>query len=406
MRETMVGLLEKTDRAVAACAGVVPETVLEPVARSTRDLRVRLSYPEDLLVAALVGGTGSGKSSLLNAVVGAEVALVGGVRPTTLEPLAVVPRARAEVIAGYLDDLGVRHREPQEAADWLCLLDLPDTDSVDVQHRLQVEALLPRLDVVVWVVDPEKYRDAALHHRYLVPLAPFSRQFVFVLNQVDRLSEESVWTVAGHFVEALAADGIESPRVIPVAASPAAGPPIGIDDLLGELQLRLADRVGIYDRLLTDLRQTASTLLESTGGRGVDFEGRAEEALRGAGEALAEEDEAEAVSRLTAFLEAIAGEVGDVTADRLRELAASVPVQVHEALSRVGPLPRPPRRRLRRAGQPTPAERQAHVASLRASLEEEILTPVRDELRRRAEAIASVAELSLTVSGLGPENLR
>ena len=55
--------------------------------------------------------------------------------------------------------------------DGLVLLDLPDHDSTEVGHRLQVDRLVQLVDVLVWVVDPQKYADAALHDRYLSPLA-------------------------------------------------------------------------------------------------------------------------------------------------------------------------------------------------------------------------------------------
>ena len=43
------------------------------------------------------------------------------------------------------------------------------------------------VDVLVWVLDPEKYADAAVHDRYLVPLASHAGVLLVVLNQVDRL---------------------------------------------------------------------------------------------------------------------------------------------------------------------------------------------------------------------------
>ena len=68
MRDRVVDLLEKVDLALASSAGVIPDESLTGVA-AVRDLvRTRLAYPEDVIVAGLVGGTGSGKSSLLNAV--------------------------------------------------------------------------------------------------------------------------------------------------------------------------------------------------------------------------------------------------------------------------------------------------------------------------------------------------
>ena len=56
----------------------------------------------------------------------------------------------------------------------LVLLDLPDFDSVEARHRLEVDRLLRLVDLVVWVLDPQKYADRVVHQQYLaaVPAAP------------------------------------------------------------------------------------------------------------------------------------------------------------------------------------------------------------------------------------------
>ena len=69
------------------------------------------------------------------------------------------------------------------------LLDLPDHDSVRLEHRLEVDRLVELVDVLVWVLDPEKYADAAVHDRYLRPLAGHAGTLLVVLNQVDRLAD-------------------------------------------------------------------------------------------------------------------------------------------------------------------------------------------------------------------------
>ena len=51
------------------------------------------------------------------------------------------------------------------------LLDLPDHDSTEVSHHLEVDRLVQLADLLVWVLDPQKYADAAIHDRYLAPLA-------------------------------------------------------------------------------------------------------------------------------------------------------------------------------------------------------------------------------------------
>src|SRR5690625_628137 len=67
-------------------------------------VRVRLAVGVDYTVVALVGGTGSGKSSLFNVLTGINFAEVGVKRPTTSEPLACVWGESADRL---LDHLGI-----------------------------------------------------------------------------------------------------------------------------------------------------------------------------------------------------------------------------------------------------------------------------------------------------------
>jgi hypothetical protein len=72
--------------------------------------------------------------------------------------------------------------------DAVALLDLPDLDSIEPGHAARVDAVLPRVDAVAWVSDPEKYADAVLHDRYLRRWTPRLGRQAFVLNKTDRVS--------------------------------------------------------------------------------------------------------------------------------------------------------------------------------------------------------------------------
>ena len=158
----------------------------------------RLGIAPDAYVVALVGGTGVGKSTLLNALAGEEVSPASARRPTTDNPVAWVAAAALEDLRPLLARLGVdRPRTHQRAdLDRVVILDLPDIDSLEAGHRAAVEAALPRIDVVAWVTDPEKYADAVLHDDFLREwMARLDRQVV-VLNKVDRLTPDARDAVA------------------------------------------------------------------------------------------------------------------------------------------------------------------------------------------------------------------
>lgn len=400
MHDTIVGLLEKADLALATCAGVIEEDDLEPMARLASDARVRISYPEDMSVVALVGGTGSGKSSLANAICDDDVAMIGGVRPTTEEPLAIAHESRAGEIGGYLGALGVSRQTAVRIPPWLCLIDMPDTDSVEIEHRLRVEQLLPRLDVVVWVVDPEKYRDAALHDGYLKPLSAYSKQFVFVLNQIDRLAPAVVESVVVDLETALREDGIDSPRIVATAAHPGSGPPHGINDLVEVLEETVKkDRV--FDKLLVDLERGSIGLLAVTGGTGLDFEARARTVLETTARMVVDGQTRSAIDELTHFLEVIAGESGNSSGSKIRRIAASAPLHVQTAAEKVK-TPSSAKRRLRPRGrrrkiETAGADQRDTVGSLLDGL---VIDPVRAILTVRARANATLTDLSLSVAAV------
>ena len=396
MRDRILGLVEKADLVIGSAAEVVDRAELTAFAATVRNTRSRLSSPDDVLIAALVGGTGSGKSSLFNALSGAELAEVGGVRPTTGRPLVAVPEGRAAALAPFFDELGIEDREVAPVPSWLCLIDMPDTDSVELDHRLRTESLLARLDVLIWVVDPEKYRDAALHTRYIEPLAAYAGQFLFVLNQADRLAAPDRGLVAADFLDALERDGIPDPVVIVAAADPPAGPPQGGSDLMTALE-SLAERgSGVYEKLAIDLSRAAADLLARIGptiGAHERLEALASDLTRIALEAGAEP----AVSHGGEVLEGMADEVGGPVSAKLREFSARLPTVVQEALDAAGEPPKH-RRVLWREQDAEIQDRRTEATE--AFVRDVLVEPAQSLFAARAESQAALVDLSLDAASV------
>jgi GTPase Era involved in 16S rRNA processing len=177
------------EAAVAAdVLGVPTERAREAHADGSR----RLGFPSDAYVLALVGGTGVGKSTLLNLLAGSTVSPASVRRPTTSQPIAWIPSGEAASLAQLLDWLGVSDVRQHEGArlGTVAILDLPDMDSVASEHRERVEAVLPKVDAVAWVTDLEKYGDAVLHDAFLRTWVPRLDRQAMIVNKADRLSEE------------------------------------------------------------------------------------------------------------------------------------------------------------------------------------------------------------------------
>ena len=386
MADRLTETIEKAELAVGSASGVLEEEQLRPLMSKLTLVRARASFPDDVVVVALAGGTGSGKSSLFNAIVGEDLVDVGGVRPTTQTTAAAVPAMSAGRFDGYLDEMGIDERFTHSMAGFV-LIDLPDTDSVAAEHQHRVDQVLPMVDVVVWVVDPEKYRDARLHAEYLNPLAAYGDQFVFALNQIDRLDPVDLDALVTDLGEAVRDDGIDEPVIMMVAALPSAGPPIGVEELVTELAVRGQAGDAVTRKLILDLGQAARTLSLSLAG-GVDFDERASLALGAAVGAMIEDRSEDAVSSLVGLLDEVAVSVEPATSVQLRRLAADVQGHVSRIAEEMRPRESPRRWWQRRTDPEAP-----DADTTRRLLSEATIRPARVHLARRALAIASIADL-------------
>lgn len=286
----LIELIDLFDRLVAAAVGTAPASAVEEAAVVARRARSRRGYLGETVVVALAGGTGSGKSSLVNALAGETVAAAGAQRPTTSQPLAWIPANPEPGLTRLLDDLGIEDRVGHELYPWLAVIDLPDTDSVVIDHRATVERLLPEVDAVVWVVDPEKYQDRILHRDHLRPLSAHGDRFRFVMNQIDRVDETEVGPLLSDLEATLNADGYDRAMILAVAADPEVGPAIGIERLIDGLAALGDAKTVVHAKLRLDLDEAARRLATAGGvesGGGIGFNTRWEATLAAASAKLA-----------------------------------------------------------------------------------------------------------------------
>ncbi|MFL6106938.1 MAG: GTPase [Marmoricola sp.] len=271
-RGTDIGVrVHGLESAVQAARGRLDDSLLDPAEEIVGKAAERLRLSADHTVVALGGATGSGKSSTFNALVGLELASVSVRRPTTswatactwgvaganelLEWLGIPPRH--QIVRDSMLDTG---REPKDL-DGLVLLDMPDHDSTEVTHHLEVDRLVKLADLLIWVLDPQKYADAALHDRFLKPLAAHKDVMLIVLNHIDEVAPERRPGMLADLRRLLDADGLEGITLLATSARDGTG----IDELRRTITSRVADKAATRHRLSTNLTEIAASITAVSG---------------------------------------------------------------------------------------------------------------------------------------------
>jgi GTPase Era involved in 16S rRNA processing len=276
--------LEALNTARELAEGVLPDQVLQSVYDVLERAASRRSLSAGHTVVGFFGATGSGKSSLFNAVSGSDVATAAARRPTTSEPMAGI--WGEEGSGPLLDWLEVTERHVLQAVPGfadddagLVLLDLPDFDSTRLENREIVQRMVGMVDVLVWVLDPQKYADAAVHNGFLRPMASHGAVTLVVLNQVDKLSAPDAAAVMESLKGILARDGLEKVRVMGASALTGDGVPT----------VRAAIRNVVVQRAATTQRLAADVATAAAGLSKVSGDGEAKGITSGAKSRLAQE---------------------------------------------------------------------------------------------------------------------
>ena len=283
-RRTGRGLAERLDpldRAPGVVAPVAPEAEARAAQEVLDRIDRRRALSAEHTVIGFFGATGSGKSSLVNAVVGREVTRAAVRRPTTGHPVAaVVGETGADPLLDWLgvedrhllDGTGAaleqaalavpssrRARREDPGTPGVVLLDLPDLDSVEDANRAIAEHMTGMVDVLVWVTDPQKYADAVLHQEFVRPLAGHDAVTLLVLNQIDRIREDERRGVLDSLARIAREDGLSSAPVL--ATSAATGE--GVEALRDRLVHVARSRGAIAERQRADVTAAAGRLREA-----------------------------------------------------------------------------------------------------------------------------------------------
>lgn len=208
---------------------------IDPMSQATAEALVqqiddyvlpRLAHIDAPLLAVIGGSTGSGKSTLVNAVVGQSVSLSGAIRPTTRQPVLVANPAdeewfaSSEVLPGLARERGeanptattLRTVTTDQIQPGLALLDAPDFDSIDDGNRALASQLLAAADLWIFVTTPARYADQLVWN-FLHDAASRDIEVIVVLNRVD---DEAMQTVPDDLRRMMTEAGLGNARLITV----------------------------------------------------------------------------------------------------------------------------------------------------------------------------------------------
>ncbi len=200
------------------------------------------------LIVAFFGGTGTGKSSLLNRLAGANIAKTGVVRPTSLEVTLYLHQSiELANLPGELPldliNISTHDDDAKKAIAWL---DMPDFDSTETANHELVKLWLPYIDWLVYVVSPERYQDDS---GWQILLQRSHRHhWLFVMNHWDEGSNVQL----DDFRHKLLGSGIKDPVVLRTSC---AVPPMAIEDDFNQLE----------DTIQQAIKEYGLELLQSSG---------------------------------------------------------------------------------------------------------------------------------------------
>src|SRR5438477_4611769 len=170
---------------------------------------------EELFLLVVVGEFNSGKSSLINALLGAEV-LPEGVTPTTasINLLRYGPRAGERPISDFV----VERTYPVEFLRDISIVDTPGTNAIIRRHEELTRNFVPRSDLVLFITSADRPFTES-ERGFMETIREWGKKIVLVLNKIDLLQSQEELDRVMNFIEdnSVALLG-QRPEIFPVSA--------------------------------------------------------------------------------------------------------------------------------------------------------------------------------------------
>jgi hypothetical protein len=137
------------------------KSLLTRATDKVKTIKSRLDSP---LIVATFGGSGAGKSSLVNVLVGQNVSKVGRERPTTKKPICVLHAEMNIAQLPFTAEQCEIHQVRTPLFRDIILIDCPDPNTSDAatpgSNLEMLRKILPVCDVLIYVSTQQQYRSA------------------------------------------------------------------------------------------------------------------------------------------------------------------------------------------------------------------------------------------------------
>jgi GTP-binding protein EngB required for normal cell division len=179
-----------------------------------RTIRDTLEHLDELFLLVIAGEFNSGKSSFINALLGAPV-LPEGVTPTTdrITLLRYGDSPQEELHEAFL----VERTYPADVLRQIIIVDTPGTNAVIRRHEELTRDFIPRADLVLFTTSSDRPFTES-ERAFLSLIKDWGKKIVLILNKIDILDEHEVEQVLA-FVRENARDLLgTTPEIFPVSA--------------------------------------------------------------------------------------------------------------------------------------------------------------------------------------------
>jgi len=211
---------------------------------------------DELFLLVAVGEFNSGKSALINAILGEKI-LSEGVTPTTSRVTLI--KWGDQMTEQIVDEGFAIVTYPLPLLKELNIVDSPGTNAIIRHHERLTEEYVPRSDLVLFTTSADRPMTES-ERKFLERILAWGKKVVFVLNKIDIFEDETALQEVRSFILKHASSILgDSPDLFPVSARLAQRASSETDDSV-RLQLRTASKLDELEKYINDTLDDATRL--------------------------------------------------------------------------------------------------------------------------------------------------